>query len=183
MVSRLIGIGTRIGRRTAARQHAVLVGPPGGEARQVVEDLLRIGVEDVRAVLVDQQPGRVVGGHRRCRRYAGGGRSRAPARRAGSPAARPARCRRSRRRRSANQTRPASAPSAMPRRRGARRVGGAPRRRRSGRPSPPRCGPRKSAPGAVHRRSQGARGRVQRAPRAPHEGSGVAAIATSPWPP
>ncbi len=35
-------------------QHAVLVGAPLGELGQVVEDALRVGVEDVRAVRVDQ---------------------------------------------------------------------------------------------------------------------------------
>ena len=37
-----------------ARQHAVLVRPPLGELREVVEDVARVGVEDVRPVLVDQ---------------------------------------------------------------------------------------------------------------------------------
>ncbi len=35
-------------------QHTVLVGPPLGEARQVVDDALSIGVEDVRPVAMDQ---------------------------------------------------------------------------------------------------------------------------------
>ena len=38
-----------------AREHAVLVGPPRGEAREVVEDALRVRVEDVRPVAVDEQ--------------------------------------------------------------------------------------------------------------------------------
>ena len=38
------------------RQHPVLVEAPFGEAREMVEDLLRVGVEDMRTVLVDQQP-------------------------------------------------------------------------------------------------------------------------------
>ncbi len=32
----------------------MLVGPPCGELRQIVDDLVRIGVEDVRPILVDQ---------------------------------------------------------------------------------------------------------------------------------
>ena len=39
-----------------AGQHPVLVGAPAGEARQIGEDLLAVGVEDVRAVAMDQDP-------------------------------------------------------------------------------------------------------------------------------
>ena len=52
MVSRLIGIGTSWPSTLA--QHPVLVGAPLGEPRQVLEDLARVGVEDVRPVLVDE---------------------------------------------------------------------------------------------------------------------------------
>ncbi len=38
-----------------AGAHAVLVWPPGGELRQVVEDRFGVGVKDVRAISVDQQ--------------------------------------------------------------------------------------------------------------------------------
>ena len=38
----------------------MLVGTPIRELREMVEDLLRIGMEDVRPVLVDQQAGIVV---------------------------------------------------------------------------------------------------------------------------
>ena len=38
----------------------MLIGPPAGEARQVADDLLRVGVEDVRAVPVDLNPRRVL---------------------------------------------------------------------------------------------------------------------------
>ena len=34
--------------------HAMLVGTPVGEAREIGEDLARVGVEDVRPVLVDE---------------------------------------------------------------------------------------------------------------------------------
>ena len=57
-MSRLIGIGTSW--PSTLGQHAVLVGPPLRELRQVLEDLLRVGVEDVRAVLVHQDAGFVV---------------------------------------------------------------------------------------------------------------------------
>ena len=43
-----------------AGQHPVLVGPPLGELRQVLEDVGRVGVEDVRPVGVDQDAGVVV---------------------------------------------------------------------------------------------------------------------------
>ena len=38
----------------------MLVGPPVGELRQVIEDRLTVGVEDVRPVLVDQDAGPVI---------------------------------------------------------------------------------------------------------------------------
>ena len=42
------------------RQHAMLVRAPLGELRQVVEDVARVGVEDVRPVLVHEDAGLVV---------------------------------------------------------------------------------------------------------------------------
>ena len=42
------------------RQHAVFVGAPLGELREVVDDALGVGVEDVRAVAVNQHAGFVV---------------------------------------------------------------------------------------------------------------------------
>src|SRR5205085_187589 len=41
------------------RQYAMLVRPPFGELRQIVDHLLAVGVEDVRAVLVVENPGLV----------------------------------------------------------------------------------------------------------------------------
>src|SRR4051794_5657074 len=38
----------------------MLIRPPGGEPRQVLVDVARVGVEDVRAVLVDQHTGLVI---------------------------------------------------------------------------------------------------------------------------
>jgi hypothetical protein len=40
-------------------QHLVLVGPPRREPRQIVEDAARVGVEDMRPVLMDQHAGRI----------------------------------------------------------------------------------------------------------------------------
>ena len=40
-------------------EHAVLVRPPLGELRQVIDDLFAVGVEDVRAVFVIENPGLV----------------------------------------------------------------------------------------------------------------------------
>ena len=57
-VSRLIGIGSSWPSTQA--QHAMLVRPPLGEPRQVLEDVARVGVEDVRPVLVDEDAGVVV---------------------------------------------------------------------------------------------------------------------------
>ena len=53
MVSRLIGIGTSW--PSTWREHAVLVGPPRGELREVVQTRSAVGVEDVRPVAVDQE--------------------------------------------------------------------------------------------------------------------------------
>ena len=79
-MSRLIGIGTQLA--VDAGEHAVLVGPPLGELRQVVEDLL--------ASWCGRCAGRTGGsgcrrrrsGRRRCRRYGAPVDRRAPARRA-----------------------------------------------------------------------------------------------------
>ena len=57
MVVRLIGIGTSW--PSTIGQHAVLIGPPLGELRQVVEHALRVGVEDVRPVAMHQHAGLV----------------------------------------------------------------------------------------------------------------------------
>ena len=83
---RLIGSGTN--RPSTSATHAVLVGPPLGEAREEVDHLRRVRVEDVRPVGVGTGRRARRARRGRCRRRAGGGRSRARAGRAPRPCAR-----------------------------------------------------------------------------------------------
>ena len=53
-VSRLMGIGTSLPSTDA--QHLVLIIAPLCEQRQIVEYIFGVGMKDVRAVLVNQDP-------------------------------------------------------------------------------------------------------------------------------
>ena len=88
------------------RQHAVLVRAPLGEARQVGRDLVRVGVEDVRPVAVDEDAVLVVVVEGVAADMRAAVDQQHALARPRPPAARPARCRQSRRRRSDSRSPP-----------------------------------------------------------------------------